>query len=65
MLSTADGPALKRPCQYRCGERGQSAKGHEMGTEIKSWQIVDGKLTSIETTRRSEGRTEPYDLAGR
>lgn len=33
-----------------------------MGTEIKTWQIVDGKLQSVSTNLRDEGRTEPYDL---
>jgi hypothetical protein len=33
-----------------------------MGTEIKTWEIVDGKLSSIDTTLKTEGRTEPYDL---
>lgn len=33
-----------------------------MGTGIRSWQIVDGKLQSIETTLKNEGRKEPYDL---
>lgn len=33
-----------------------------MGTEIKTWQIVDGKLQSITTNLKDEGRTEPYDL---
>jgi hypothetical protein len=33
-----------------------------MGTEIKSWQIVNGKLTAIDTALKDEGRTEPYDL---
>jgi hypothetical protein len=33
-----------------------------MGTEIKTWQIVDGKLRSIATNLKNEGRTEPYDL---
>lgn len=33
-----------------------------MGTEIRTWQIVDGKLTAIDTVLRNEGRTEPYDL---
>jgi len=33
-----------------------------MGTEIKTWQIIDGKLESVTTDLRSEGRTEPYDL---
>jgi hypothetical protein len=33
-----------------------------MGTEIKSWQIIDGKLSPINTALKSEGRTEPYDL---
>jgi len=33
-----------------------------MATEIRTWQIVDGKLAPIETALRGEGRTEPYDL---
>lgn len=33
-----------------------------MGTEIKSWQIINGKLAAIDTSLRAEGRTEPYDL---
>ncbi|KFD42339.1 hypothetical protein HY02_00385 [Peptococcaceae bacterium SCADC1_2_3] len=33
-----------------------------MGTEIKTWQIIDGKLASIESTLKKESRTEPYDL---
>jgi hypothetical protein len=33
-----------------------------MGTEIKTWQIIDGRLTAIESTLKSERRTEPYDL---
>lgn len=33
-----------------------------MATEIRSWQIVDGKLAAIETGLRAEARTEPYDL---
>lgn len=33
-----------------------------MGTEIKTWQIVDGKLKAIRTNLKNEGRTEPYDL---
>jgi len=33
-----------------------------MGTEIKTWQIIDGKLTSIDTTLKREDRNEPYDL---
>lgn len=33
-----------------------------MGTEIKTWQIVDGKLQSVVTNLKDEGRTEPYDL---
>lgn len=33
-----------------------------MGTEIKSWQIIDGKLASVDTALKNEGRTEPYDL---
>ena len=31
-----------------------------MGTEIKTWQIVNGKLTPIDTTLKDEGRNEPY-----
>jgi hypothetical protein len=31
----------------------------KMGTEIKTWQIINGKLTSIDTALRNEGRTEP------
>lgn len=33
-----------------------------MGTEIKTWQIVNGQLQSINTNLKQEGRTEPYDL---
>lgn len=33
-----------------------------MGTEIKTWQILDGSLCAIDTTLKNEGRTEPYDL---
>jgi hypothetical protein len=33
-----------------------------MGTEIKTWQIIDGKLRAISTNLKNEGRTEPYDL---
>jgi RecB family endonuclease NucS len=33
-----------------------------MGTEIKTWQIIGGQLTSIYTALKTEGRTEPYDL---
>lgn len=33
-----------------------------MGTEIKTWQIVDGKLQAISTDLQAQGRTEPYDL---
>lgn len=33
-----------------------------MGTEIKTWQILNGKLISTDTDLKSEGRTEPYDL---
>ena len=33
-----------------------------MGTEIKTWQIVDGKLKAISSSLKEEGRTEPYDL---
>jgi hypothetical protein len=33
-----------------------------MGTEIKTWQIIDGKLNAISTSLQKEGRTEPYDL---
>ncbi|MDP2647153.1 MAG: endonuclease NucS [Desulfobacterales bacterium] len=33
-----------------------------MGTEIKTWQIVDGKLLPVSTNLKNEGKTEPYDL---
>jgi hypothetical protein len=33
-----------------------------MGTEIRTWQIVEGKLAPLDATLKSEGRTEPYDL---
>ena len=33
-----------------------------MATEIKTWQIVNGKLTAVDTALKDEGRTEPYDL---
>lgn len=33
-----------------------------MGTEIKSWQIVDGMLRASDSTLAAAGRTEPYDL---
>lgn len=33
-----------------------------MGTEIRTWQVVDGKLTPIDAALKDEGRTEPYDL---
>ncbi len=33
-----------------------------MGTEIKTWQILNGILKSINTNLKQEGRTEPYDL---
>ncbi len=33
-----------------------------MATEIKTWQIIDGKLETINTSMSQEGRTEPYDL---
>jgi hypothetical protein len=33
-----------------------------MGTEIKTWQIVDGKLTAVDAALKDSGRTEPYDL---
>lgn len=33
-----------------------------MGTEIRTWQIADGKLQPIRTALRDESRTEPYDL---
>lgn len=33
-----------------------------MGTEIKTWQIINGKLRAVESALKSEGRTEPYDL---
>lgn len=33
-----------------------------MGTEIKTWQIIDDKLTPIDTALKMEGRNEPYVL---
>lgn len=33
-----------------------------MGTEIKTWQIIEGRLVSVDTALKKEGRTEPYDL---
>jgi len=33
-----------------------------MGTELKTWQIIDGKLVAITSELKNEGRTEPYDL---
>ena len=33
-----------------------------MGTEIKTWQITNGKLQAVSTDMKTEGRTEPYDL---
>ena len=33
-----------------------------MGTEIRTWQIADGKLKEINTKLQDTGRTEPYDL---
>jgi len=33
-----------------------------MGTEIKTWQIVERELRPIETNLQEQGRTEPYDL---
>ena len=33
-----------------------------MATEIKTWQIIDGKLELIETTLTDSGRTETLDL---
>jgi len=33
-----------------------------MSTQIKTWQIIDGKLEAIETSLEKEKRTEPYDL---
>jgi len=33
-----------------------------MATEIKTWQIVEGKLEPIDTSLEVQGRTEPYDL---
>jgi hypothetical protein len=33
-----------------------------MATEIRTWQIVDGKLEIVESELRDERRTEPYDL---
>ena len=33
-----------------------------MATEIKTWQLINGKLESIESNMVHEGRTELYDL---
>jgi hypothetical protein len=33
-----------------------------MATQIKTWQIVDGKLEEVDAHLKDEGRTEPYDL---
>lgn len=33
-----------------------------MATEIKTWQIIDGKLRSVQANLAEEGRTERYDL---
>ena len=33
-----------------------------MGIEIKTWQIIHGKLNSIDAALKNEGRTEPYEL---
>jgi Endonuclease NucS len=33
-----------------------------MSTEIRTWQILNGKLTLLDSTLKDEKRTEPYDL---
>lgn len=33
-----------------------------MATEIKTWQIAEGKLEPVDTSLEGQGRTEPYDL---
>lgn len=33
-----------------------------MGTEIRTWQIVNGELVCVDSVLSKEGRTEPYDL---
>ncbi len=33
-----------------------------MGTEIKTWQIINGELQVVSTDLKTQGRTEPYDL---
>ena len=33
-----------------------------MGTEIKTWQILNGELKQINTKLQNNARTEPYDL---
>jgi len=33
-----------------------------MATEIKTWQIIEGKPQAIETKPASEGKKEPYDV---
>ena len=33
-----------------------------MSTEIRTWQMVDGKLAPLDSALKDEKRTEPYDL---
>lgn len=33
-----------------------------MATQIKTWQIIDGKLEELDTKLSDAGRSEPYDL---
>ena len=33
-----------------------------MATQIKTWQIIDSKLETVESSMIDEGRTEAYDL---
>ena len=33
-----------------------------MTTEIKTWQLVDGRLEDVQSTLKDQGRTEPLDL---
>jgi len=33
-----------------------------MATQIRTWQIIEGKLEAIDTSLAAQGRTEPFDL---
>src|SRR5262249_32119272 len=56
---------LRWPDWHRVGASDSARseqRRNKMGTEIRTWQIIDGKLVPIDTLLRIEGRTEPYDL---